>query len=126
MSFARPGSFVNSPFPGSRVRGSARFSRMLKKTLIEVAQKRSDTRRPKSRGMRRTVQYVAVTRDEGNAVDGCFSATCQSDIKSLIDPPLVFRAEDRESAHFGRGAHMRSPTRLRIKALDLHDADLAV
>jgi hypothetical protein len=27
--------------------------------------------------MRRTVQYVAVTRGEGNAVDGRFSATCQ-------------------------------------------------
>src|SRR5512137_1942705 len=31
---------------------------------------------PAGRGMRRTVQYVAVTRDEGNAVDGRFSATC--------------------------------------------------
>src|SRR5512136_1002979 len=52
------------------------ISRMLKRPCLQVAQKRSDTRRPKSRGMRRTVQYVAVTRDEGNAVDGRFSATC--------------------------------------------------
>ncbi len=44
--------------------------------FLEVAQKRSDTRRPKSRGVRRTVQYVARTRDEGNAGDGRFSATC--------------------------------------------------
>jgi hypothetical protein len=63
---------------------------------------------------------------EGNAVDGRFSATCQSDIKSLIDLPLVFRAEDGESAHFRGSAHVRSPARLRIKPLDLHNADLAV
>src|SRR4030043_20192 len=31
---------------------------------------------PAGRGVRRTVQYVATTRGEGNAVDGRFSATC--------------------------------------------------
>ena len=100
--------------------------------------------------MRRTVQYVAVTcpvesADSrlalrefnrarmrlaslwlGNAVDGRFSATFQSDIKSLIDPPLVFRSEDGESAHFRGSPHMGSPARLRVEALDLYDADSAV
>ncbi len=41
--------------------------------ILEVAQKRPDTRRPKFRGVRRTYEYVATTRDEGNAVDGRFS-----------------------------------------------------
>jgi hypothetical protein len=27
--------------------------------------------------MRRTEKYVAMTRNEGNAIDGPFSATCQ-------------------------------------------------
>jgi len=50
---------------------------MQKKTPCpQVAEKRSNTRRPKSPGVRRTVQYVTRTRDEGNAVDGRFSATC--------------------------------------------------
>jgi hypothetical protein len=31
---------------------------------------------PAGRGVSRTVQYAATTRDEGNAVDGRFSATC--------------------------------------------------
>jgi hypothetical protein len=31
-----------------------------------------DARLPKSRGMRRTEKYAAVTRDEGNAADGRF------------------------------------------------------
>jgi hypothetical protein len=31
---------------------------------------------PAGRGMRRTFRYVAVTRDEGNAADGRFSADC--------------------------------------------------
>ena len=61
-------------------------------SFLQVAQKGPDTRLPKlrtrpqggeskrsadkSRGMRRTGKYVAMTRDEGNAVDGLFSATC--------------------------------------------------
>jgi len=63
-------------------------------SFLQVAQKGSDTRRPKpgtrpegvglsvvfyakkSRGMSRTLKYVAMTRDEGNAVDGPFSTTC--------------------------------------------------
>jgi len=40
--------------------------------------------------MRRTGQYVAVTRDEGNAVDGSFSATCLKIENHLRSPdPLV-------------------------------------
>jgi hypothetical protein len=31
-----------------------------------------DARLPKSRGMKRTYKYAAVTRDEGNAADGRF------------------------------------------------------
>ncbi len=54
------------------------------------------------------------------------AALIETDIKPFVDLSFVFRAEDRESAHFGRSAHMRSPARLRIKPLDLHDADLAV
>jgi hypothetical protein len=45
-------------------------------SFLQVAQKGPDTRLPKFRGMRRTGKYVAMTRDEGNAVDGLFSATC--------------------------------------------------
>ncbi len=46
----------------------------------QVVQKGSDTRRPKSGGMRCTLKYIAMTRDEGNAVDGPFSAT----VKELL------------------------------------------
>jgi hypothetical protein len=49
---------------------------MQKNLFLQVAQKGLDTRRPKSRGMSRTKKYVAMTRDEGNAVDGPFSAIC--------------------------------------------------
>jgi hypothetical protein len=31
----------------------------------------------KFRGVRRTLKYAAMARDEGNAVDGPFSTTCQ-------------------------------------------------
>ena len=34
-----------------------------------ITGKASDARLPKSRGMRRTYRYAAVTRDEGNAAD---------------------------------------------------------
>jgi hypothetical protein len=34
-----------------------------------ITSKASDARLPKSRGMRRTYWYAAVTRDEGNAAD---------------------------------------------------------
>jgi hypothetical protein len=54
------------------------------------------------------------------------AARIEPDIKPFVDLPLVFRAEDRESATFRCVAHMRSPARLRIKPLDLYDADLAV
>jgi hypothetical protein len=40
--------------------------------LLEADGKYPDTRHPKSRGMRRTYWYAAVTRDEDNAVDGGF------------------------------------------------------
>jgi len=41
------------------------INKMWKNSLLQVAQKGSDTRRPKSRGMSRTQKYVAMTRDEG-------------------------------------------------------------
>ena len=34
-------------------------------------------------GMRRTLEFVAMTKDEGNAVDGPFSATCKSKLSFL-------------------------------------------
>jgi hypothetical protein len=33
----------------------------------------------KSGGVRRIWKYAAITSDEGNAVDGPFSATCQTE-----------------------------------------------
>jgi hypothetical protein len=33
--------------------------------------------------VRRTCKYVATRRDEGNAVDGCFSAACQKFIPAI-------------------------------------------
>ncbi|MGD9320310.1 MAG: hypothetical protein PVH99_10110, partial [Desulfobacteraceae bacterium] len=36
--------------------------------FLEADGKYPDARLPKSRGMRRTYKYAAVTRDEGNAV----------------------------------------------------------
>jgi hypothetical protein len=52
------------------------FSNLPKKVRLQVDQKRSDTRHPISGGVRRTYEYAATTRDEGNAVDERFSATC--------------------------------------------------
>jgi hypothetical protein len=49
------------------------FAGCLKSSFFPVGQKHSDARRAKSRGMRRTLPYVAMTRDERNAADGCFS-----------------------------------------------------
>jgi hypothetical protein len=46
------------------------------KPFLQVAQKGSDARRPKFLGMRRSLIYVGMTRDEGNAADGPFSDTC--------------------------------------------------
>jgi hypothetical protein len=33
--------------------------------------------------VRRTCKYAATTRDEGNTVDGCFSASCQKFIPGI-------------------------------------------
>jgi hypothetical protein len=70
------------------------INRMKKNPFLQVAQKGSDSRRPKQgtrpegvglsvaldakkfQGKRRTYKYVAMTRDEGNALDGPFSAIC--------------------------------------------------
>jgi hypothetical protein len=80
--------FGMTPAPGTCLEDSRRkswkISRMgmgslagcRKTRAAQAAQKRPDARHPKSRGMRRTFQYVAVTRDEGNAADGRFSAAC--------------------------------------------------
>ncbi len=40
--------------------------------LLEADGKYPDIRHPKSRGMRRTWKYAAMTRDEDNIVDGGF------------------------------------------------------
>jgi hypothetical protein len=53
-------------------------------------------------------------------------ASTEPDIEPLVDLTFVFRAEDGESAHFRGTAHMGSPTRLRVEALDLDNADSAV
>jgi len=47
--------------------------RVLKKQLSpQAGQKHPDARRAKSRGMRRTVAYVAMTKDERNEAAGFF------------------------------------------------------
>ena len=51
-------------------------------------------------------------------------AVIEADIKTLVDLSFVLRAEDRESAHFGRVVYMRPPAGLRIEPLYLHDPDL--
>jgi hypothetical protein len=50
----------------------------------------------------------------------------EPDVQSLVDLSLVFRSEDRECADFRRTAHVGSPARLGVEALDLDDADSAV
>jgi hypothetical protein len=42
--------------------------------IVKADQERPDARRPKFRRMRRTIQYAAVRRNEGNAADGRFSS----------------------------------------------------
>jgi len=44
---------------------------------LEADGKSPDTRHPKALGMRRTLKYAAVTRDEDNAVDGGFPTASQ-------------------------------------------------
>jgi len=55
---------------------SFHISRLLKKYFFQAVEKHPDARRAKSRGMRRTLQYVAMTKDERNEADGCFSTAC--------------------------------------------------
>jgi hypothetical protein len=43
---------------------------------LQVAQKCPDARRPKILRREAYIKYVAATKDEGNAADGRFSATC--------------------------------------------------
>ena len=70
--------------PSSRqVAETLQSSRVLKKTLFAGCSKTLRYKAldnlyppPAGRGVRRTVQYVATTKDEGNAVDERFSATC--------------------------------------------------
>jgi hypothetical protein len=53
------------------------FKQVVEKLVFSQAgQKHPYARRAKSRGMRRTLQYVAMTKDERNAADGCFSTAC--------------------------------------------------
>jgi len=47
-----------------------------KKVFPRANQKYPDAGRAKSRGMSRTVPYVAMTKDERNEADGYFSTTC--------------------------------------------------
>ncbi len=55
---------------------------MLKKLFSpRLVKKHPDARRAISRGMRRTVPYVAMTKQERNKADGCFSTACY--IKSV-------------------------------------------
>ena len=42
----------------------------------QAGQKHSDAKRAKSRGMRRAILYVAMTRDERNTADERFSTAC--------------------------------------------------
>ena len=44
-----------------------------KVVFSQAGQKHTDARRAKSRGMRRTVPYVAMTKDERNDADAFFS-----------------------------------------------------
>jgi hypothetical protein len=45
---------------------------MWKNSFIQVAQKGSDTRRPKLLGMMSSYIYIGMTRDEGKAVRWAF------------------------------------------------------
>ena len=56
----------------------SRLTRCEQRPCSQVAQKRSDTRRTKYRGVRRTFQYVAATRGEGNAEWAFFSNPLES------------------------------------------------
>ena len=50
-----------------------------KTDFLEADGKCPYARLPKSRGMRRTEKYAAVTRDEGNAADGRFPTASVED-----------------------------------------------
>jgi len=57
----------NLPLRSPKLKGNCR-----KTGFCEADGKCPNARLPKSRGMRRTCRYVAMTRDEGNAADGRF------------------------------------------------------
>jgi hypothetical protein len=52
---------------------------MLKKTLLAGCSKTLRYKASEIPGSETYRQYVAMTRDEGNAVDGRFSATCEKE-----------------------------------------------
>jgi len=61
----------------SKIKNKSTLSRVAEKAIFSLAgQKHPDARRAKSRGMRRTLPYVAMTKDERNEADGCFSTAC--------------------------------------------------
>jgi hypothetical protein len=63
-----------SPFEGEGYQMGA--NSVLKNCCSQAEEKCPDARPAKSRGMRRTCEYAAVTRDEQNAADGRFSTAC--------------------------------------------------
>jgi hypothetical protein len=69
--------FFATRLPHSPVHGThlvKPFSQVFEKALFQqVGQKHPDARHAKSRGMRRTIRYAAMTKDERNEAVGRFS-----------------------------------------------------
>src|SRR3972149_1325025 len=61
-------------FEGSRGQSCCALGIVFEVFLLPADQKSPDVRRAKFRGMRRTFQYAAMTRDERNAAGGRLSS----------------------------------------------------
>jgi len=60
----------------SKIKNKSTLWVVEKAVFSPAGQKHPDARRAKSRGVRRTLPYVAMTKDERNEADGCFSTAC--------------------------------------------------
>jgi hypothetical protein len=58
----------------NRNTGMLEYWNLVKNHPPRADQKRPDARHPTFRGVRRTYQYAATTRNKGNAADGRFSS----------------------------------------------------
>jgi hypothetical protein len=60
----------------SKIKNKSTLWVVEKAVFSPAGQKHPDARRAKSRVMRRTLPYVAMTKDERNKADGSFSTAC--------------------------------------------------